>query len=325
MPSVFNTAGERLVVDCAPSWIADEVAACLGLRADGRAAPTLNVSVEASHDAFPRDGLLPIARGTWARGGVAVITNVGTSGFDAFIDVRGTEPRFTFRWRPDAKARLAKAASPSRHRLLTRAVLVQYPALWRAALRGRTPVHAAACTSGRSVALLSGPGGVGKTTLVLGEVAAGERTTGDNVAVTDGTTVWGLAEPARHEHGGRGPKMPHGRTEAPLQGRVASLIPDRVVVLRRGDRDEADVRLAKHDEVARTLIAGTYAAQELRRFWSLVAVLSIATESGPAHPTVVETLRDMADRLPGITITLPRRPGPTLRQLLDLAEVAACA
>jgi hypothetical protein len=324
MRSVIATAGERLAVKCEPSWASAEIEACAGLPGDVRAAPTLNVSVEGSRRAFSRDGMLPVARAAWAKDGVALLTDVATSGFDLLVDVRGTEPVFTYRWRPSPRSRLVKAAFPSRHRLLTRAVLIQYPALWRAVVRGRTPVHAAACTSGSRVALLAGPGGVGKTTLVLAEVAAGERTTGDNVAVTDGTTVWGLAEPARHEHAGRGPRMPHGRTEAPLKGRVASLVPDRVVVLRRGDAEEPNVRLAKHDEVARALVGGTYAAQELRRFWSFAAVLSLATGSGPAHPPVAETLDDLAGRLTATTVTLPRRPGPRLRELLDLAEVTAC-
>ena len=59
---------------------------------------------------------------------------------------------------------------------------------------------------------MTAPSGVGRSTLLLAS-SGGSRATADNLAVGDGTTVWGLVEPVRVEGGG-GRRMPHGRHEA---------------------------------------------------------------------------------------------------------------
>jgi hypothetical protein len=46
------------------------------------------------------------------------------------------------------------------------------------------------------------------------------------------------------------------------------------------------------------LVAGTYAAGELRRYWQFCATLALATGMGPAHPPVSEVAHDFAHRLP---------------------------
>ena len=74
----------------------------------------------------------------------------------------------------------------ARARLLLRAVLLQYPALWRSQLRGRAPLHASVCGLGAAdgpAVLLAGPGGVGKSTLVHGELLNGALATCDNLCV----------------------------------------------------------------------------------------------------------------------------------------------
>ncbi len=192
----------------------------------------------------------------------------------------------------------------SRARLLSRAVLIQYPAMWRGVLRGRAPLHAPACTAGGRTVLLTGPGGVGKTTLIAREVEAGGRAVSDNLALTDGRVVWGVVEPTRSDHGS-GRRMPHGRRETPLPGRVPMLRPDHVVVLRRGTQRSPHIRYCDPDEAARVLIASTYIAGELRRFWSFVATMAEATGLGPPHPPVAERARDLAHSSICVEGTLP--------------------
>ena len=71
--------------------------------------------------------------------------------------------------------------------------------------------------------------------------------------------------------------MAYGRREVPLGGRVAAQVPDLIVVLRRGVRDQPEVRRCDAAAATRWLVAGTYMAGELRRFWSFAATLSAGT------------------------------------------------
>jgi hypothetical protein len=325
------TAGERVRVACAPQWLApilaegaDTVAGGAYTDGDG---PSLLVTVQEERAPFDRRGFLPLTRGAWVRDGALLATDVCGAGFDLHLQVEAgaapgeTRAEFTLRWRPDAAGRAAHRLLRSRFHLLARAVLLQYPALWWAGVHGRVPMHAAVGTAGAATVLLAGPGGVGKTTLLRRELAAGGTAISDNVSVTDGVTAWGLVEPMRASGlGGR--RMPHGRGEAPLPRRVASLRPDRVVVLRRGDGEAPLVRPCSPAAAARALTSGTYIAGELRRYWPYAALLAAATGRGPAHPPVAETAAKLALQLPCTEIVLARAPGAHLADLLAAAPSA---
>jgi hypothetical protein len=196
-----------------------------------------------------------------------------------------------------------------------------YPTMWVAGLRGRVPLHACACTANEAVPLLAGPSGLGKSTLVDAEVRAGGGATGDNLSVGDGTSVWGVVEPVRLEGLG-GPRMPHGRGEAALLRRVERLEPDRVVVLRRGSEAVGRSRFCPPQEAARSLVAGTYTAGELRRYWGFAAAIADGTGVGPAHPAVEAVADRFAERLRCVEVTLPASPGARLADLLALAETS---
>jgi hypothetical protein len=108
---------------------------------------------------------------------------------------------------------------------------------------------------------------------------------------------------------------------------VPQLRPDLVVVVRRGDGPQ--VRTIDAETACRALVAGTYAAGELRRFWSLSAVLGLATGRGPVHPAVESTARTLTSQLPCLELELGHRPGPSLQEMLapqlDQARVAGAA
>jgi hypothetical protein len=210
----------------------------------------------------------------------------------------------------------------SRFHLLARAVLMQYPVLWWAGARGRVPLHASACVTALSTPLLTAPSGVGRSTLLVSELVAGGRATGDNLAVGDGTTVWGLVEPVRVEGAG-GRRMPHGRNEAPLEHRAESLAPDCLVVLERGAHEHSSLASCSPEAAARSLVTSTYMAGELRRYWSFAATLAAATAVGPAHPPVMEVAAAFASRLPCFSLALGRSSRARLSDLLDAVEVAA--
>ena len=117
--------------------------------------------------------------------------------------------------------------------------------------------------------------------------AAGGRWADDNLAVSDGRTVWGLVEPVRSAQG-EGRSAPHGRHERRLAGRVASLDP---------------------------------AAVELRRYWPLHAALAAGSGVGPAHPAVQETAWSLASRVPCFAVDLVSGATAGLGELLSTVEV----
>ena len=283
---------------------------------------TVLVNVEASTRAFETGSWEPLTRGAWKNGNEVVMENACSSGFDVRLFATREVAEFNFRWRPQLTGRAAAVLLRTRFILLARAVLLQYPALWRASLRGRAALHASGCAIGDLRPLLAGPGGVGKSTLIAQELADGGLAISDNLCVSDGTSVWGLVEPLRIE-GGQGRSMPHGRTEAALPGRVSSMTPNVAVVIRRGHDSVAHLYPCGTDSVARSLIGGTYMAGELRRYWAFAATLSLGSGLGPAHPAVEAIARQLAARLPSVEILLPRRPGVRLAELLSRVEAIA--
>jgi hypothetical protein len=213
----------------------------------------------------------------------------------------------------------------ARFLLLTRAVLMQYPALWRAGLRGRVPLHASAVAVDGRVPLLVGPGGCGRTTMLLAAASRGGRACSDNLVVGDEHGVHGIVEPVRAD-GGSGRRMTHGRREQQLPGRVPELVPDRIVVLRRGVGSQVTTAPLAPDQAARVLTAGTFMAGELRRYWQFTATLALGTGLGPAHPPVAAVAGALAARLPATEVTLAsQRTGDPSEVLSEPLATGAAA
>jgi hypothetical protein len=325
MRGLLHTAGERMELTCAVPWIADviaEGAAGQLTSADG-ATPDVRVTVERDSAAFNVTGWRVLTRDAWCREGQVVIGNACSSGLDLQVTVGEPTVEVVARWRPSSTGRAAATVLRARARLLLRAVLLQYPALWRSQQRGRVPLHASVCglaaADGRAV-MLAGPGGVGKSTLVHREQLSGAVSTCDNVCVSDGQCTWGLVEPLRlpvEVHAGKGRRMPYGRREAAWPRRTDRMAPDLLVVLVRGAQPgvtRCDPALA-----ARHLAAGTYMAGELRRYWAFAATLALATGLGSSHPPVQHIAQELSTRLPCLQVTLGDRPGAPLRELLNAA------
>lgn len=328
MRGFLESAGERISIESALPWVSQLIEeSCQDALRPEREGASVRIRIESRREPFHLDGWERLTRGVWSRGGEVVIEDVCTSGFDLHLCCSGSTAQFSFRWRPPVRERVAMVGLRSRFHLLARAALIQYPALWSAGLRERTLLHAAVCTAGQATPIMAGAGGIGKSTLLAGEVAAGGHAASDNICVTDGHTAWALVEPLRVEpvlavhHKGR--QMPHGRVETVLPGRVSELSPDVVVVLRRGLGDEARVLPCDEARAARALVTGTYMAGELRRYWEFAASLSAGTGLGPAHPPVRQAADMLAARLPCLEVVLPSRPGRRLAQLLDQMEATA--
>jgi hypothetical protein len=311
--ATIDTAGERVEIRCPTAWIGRLLAECASGAIDRPETGSMRVVVDAAREPFDPSHLSPIGRGAWADEGRLVARDVSGSGFDMSLVIDDGVPEFTFRWRPSARTLGLAAADRARARLLARAALLHYPALWVAGARGRAPIHAPALRTARDVVLHAGPSGVGKTTLIERETAAGSAATGDNVSVTDGTTVWGLTEPIRSETG-RGRRMPHGRRESTLRNRVASLVPDRILILSRG---RGRVEPCDDGAAVREIVASTYMAGELRRFWPYASMLALATGIGPVHPLVGEAAQRLTLRLPSDRLLLRPGEAPGLGALMD--------
>jgi hypothetical protein len=300
-------------VHAEPRWIGDlldEAAPGQWRPVSGRA--SVEVVVERDPAAFSLHDGDPVTRGAVRTGRAVVLQNACGSGFDLLVEPRGAHPdaadlslRVVARWRPPARERAAALALRSRFHLLARAVLLQYPALWQAGRRDRVPLHASGLAVDAQVLLLTGPGGVGRTTTVLAAVERGAAACSDNLVVTDGHRVHGLVEPVRVEGGG-GRRMAYGRREQTLPGAVPSLAPDRIVVLRRGTGATRLTAIGP-ERAARVLTAATYMAGELRRYWAFAATLASGTGCGPAHPPVARVAAALADRLPAAELVLTGR------------------
>jgi hypothetical protein len=321
MHELLPSAGEYVELSCDVDWVADLLleSASGALLSPAAARATLSIRVERSRRPFPSAGWRVLTRGAWTRPGELVVLDVCTSGFDLHADLAADPPVFTYRWRPPARTHVAALALRSRFHLLARAALVQYPAMWWAGRRGCAPLHAPACRTPAGCLLLAGPGGVGKTTLLATELAAGGDAISDNLCVADGRSAWGVVEPQRVTgsavSGGR--HMPHGRHEVRLPRRVEVLTPEEIVVLRRGEPDRPpEVRPCPSGVVQRELVSSTYAAGELRRFWPFAAVLAAASPAGPDHPPVVDVAGAFANRLAACEVALPRVDGVRLSDVL---------
>jgi hypothetical protein len=320
---LLPTAGERLAIRCPRGWIARRIVE----GADGCLipgppdSPTVRVRVEPQREPFPVTGWTRLARDAWCRDGHVVIRDVITSGFDLHAWQEGPVPDLVLRWRPPVRTRAAAMILRERARLATRAVLLQYPALWAASARGRAPLHAAALTAGgQGAALVVGPSGTGKTTLVIEETAADGTAVSDNLAVGDGWSVWGMVEPVRSDQG-QGRRAAHGRRATHLRRRVPVLDPTALVVLARGTGYR--VEACDPETAARALIASTYAAGELRRYWGVHALLALGTGVGPPHPPVGDTAAAFAGRLRCLRVELPKVRGERLAEHLATEGVEA--
>ncbi|HXP19516.1 MAG TPA: hypothetical protein VN840_07705 [Streptosporangiaceae bacterium] len=345
-----STAGERVAVDCAvPKLAALLDSATAGELSEGPAADaTIRLEVQADRRPFDVDGWTLIGRDAWADPPRALIVDACSSGFDLLVEPTDEVLHVTARYRPAPPTRAANVLLATRFRLLAGQTLMHYPALWWASQRGRVPLHVSVTAGAGGVTMIAGPGGVGKSTLLSAGLRCGEIATADNLCACDSRAAYGLVEPLRvqadhHEPaaddpaagsraaGSRaadsglaagGPAAPHGRREVRLTGRVPSLEPDRLVVLRRGTANAGTVvRSIPPAEAARELVAGTYMAGELRRFWSFAATLALATGVGSAQPDVSGVAALLAARLPCLEVRVAHGSPAPIGELLRLAGV----
>lgn len=319
----LTTAGERVAVDCELPRIAALLreATAGELTEEPADEQTVRLRVQARRQPFDFGGWTLIGRGAWADPPRALLADACSSGFDLLVEPDGAVLNVIARYRPGPATRAANIGLRTRFRLLAAQTLLHYPALWWAAAKqGRVPLHVSVISGQGGVTMIAGPGGVGKSTLLRAGLRSGEVATADNLCACDTKTAYGLAEPLKVEAAGGGPAAPHGRVQVRLAGRVPNLEPDRLVVLRRARQGEPTlVAPLPADQAARELIAGTYMAGELRRFWSFAATLALATGIGPAQPDVSGVAVTLAGRLPCHEVRVAHGSGAPIGELLRLA------
>ena len=325
MTGTLQTAGECLSIECELAWVEKHLqqGAAGELRSVAGPVPTVRLVVERSSAPFDVSDGDRVTRGVWRAGGAVVLEDVCSSGFtmhclpvDDVLVVRA-------RWVPPPRSRVAAALLRQRSSLLVRAVLLQYPVLWWSIVHGCAPLHVSGLDLGTASPLLVGPSGVGKSTLVDKELTAGHRATCDNLAVTDGRVVHGLVEP-RRILGGTGHRTSHGRREVALAERLRSVQPDHVIAVSLSETaPAATIRPVEAEVACRSLVTGTYVAGELRRFWPFAAALASGTGLGPAVPPVQALARRLTEELPCFSLTLSRRSGARLSELLTEVSVGS--
>ena len=320
---LFRTAGALVAVETPVAGLREvlgDVAAGVTSSEPPSAKPDVTVIVDDGSRPPAIQDLVPLTRGVWVgRDGEVVLASAGGSGFTQTWSVDQNHVTVRTWWAPSRAESAAAFALRSRFRALRAQVLVHYPALWWASLQGRAPLHVSVVEIDGVSVLLAGPGGVGKSSLVNRELQAGAAATCDNLAACSATTAYGVLEPLRlptEVDGTRGTRAAHGRRERPWRGHVPALDPELVVVVRRGAGPEPTLREVPSATAARALVAGTFAAGELRRFWPLCAVLGLGTGLGPVLPRVEDVARTLTDDLPCYELELGREPGAGLAALL---------
>lgn len=258
--------------------------------------------------------------------GSVLLRNVGGSGFDQLWSIGANQLRVRSHWAPPP-AVAAATLLRSRARALRAQVLLHHPVLLWGVMHGAAPLHVSLLSAADIPLVVAGPGGVGKSTLVLHSLERGEDAWCDNLASCDGAGAYAVAEMLRAPldevtlAGGR--RATHGRREVAWPGLASErVLPQAVVVARRGD-DVTRVRRIAPEDAARQLVAGTYAAGELRRFWSLAAMLALADDRGPSAPPVAAVAEELTSRLPCFEVRLGADRRTDLGVLLaDLLEGA---
>jgi hypothetical protein len=321
MRGVLETAGELVGIDAPVRW-ADRIfdhAFDRALASDAQVLP-VPLTVTASQWSSPRSRVdRPLGRGISTTAQGVSFRSAATSGIDLHVGVEGDHVRVDAGWAPPLRDALLNRALPSRARLLGLSVLLHYPALWRASWSNRVPIHAGALVVGGIGVLITGPSGVGKSTLAQRELELGSALVSDNLVVSDGESAWGLVEPMRLASGA-GPKTTNGRREVAGVTRVPRTRVDMVVVLRR-TAGEPCLRPIPPNTAARELVAATYGAGELRRYWAFAGALALATGRGPIHPSITSTAEALCGRTPCLELDLGEHPGAHLSTFLAKLEV----
>jgi hypothetical protein len=93
---------------------------------------------------------------------------------------------------------------------------------------------------------------------------------------------------------------------------VDELVPGLILVLRRGTAKMWSLAPCDADQAAKSLVAGTYMAGELRRYWAFASTLALGTGVGEVHPRVDQVARTLTASLPCWELTRGQRPVPPL-------------
>lgn len=323
---LLRSAGQRVVIASGPTALANRLQAASG-HSGWHGTLTghcdVRIELEADRHVFSHAGMVPVTRGAWTDGtGSVLFDSVGGSGHSQRWSIGANGPVVTrSRWHPSMAQAAAAELLRRRQHALEAEVLLHYPTLWSAARHGLAPLHVSVLRVDDVVVVLAGPGGLGKSTMVSVELAHGAVALCDNLAVTDGVALHGLAEPLRVERGTPVPaqrrtgRAMHGRQSYDWGPRPAAMVPDVLVVVRRGHSDTPTLRQTTSDVAARSLTAGTFTAGELTRFWPLSATLALATEDQQVLPAVEEAATRLAERLPCFELELGR-PGVALHTVL---------
>lgn len=239
-------------------------------------------------------------------------------------------------FRPLSKRmRLHLGSKANRERIYAALIynLVYFPLLWHIERSQQWyPLHASAVAWPQGAVILSGLGGVGKSTLTLAFLSNPHaQLVSDNLILHDGERIYAFPEPIHLDEQSlklltslnrrlkpTDQAFSHNRQsyEIPISDRVQSAKPRLFCTLRQGKK--LNLRPISAEETLEFTLSSDVLTRELDEYAQQAAILNLLSPRAGSLQRRIETLRQLLAQMPCYELTI--KPGENLNQVVALVR-----